>query len=105
LTRYGDYLLEGVEMDHLVPDPQGLITVSDLGDRLVRQWKVSKDERFRLEKIPFGSDEFGTDVSKRARDLYRAWNKLKAGRAHYEEKQFRQGELGLRYGKEITDKK
>lgn len=25
LSRYGDYLLEGVELDHLIPDPQGPI--------------------------------------------------------------------------------
>ena len=97
LARYGDYLLEGIMLDHLVSDPEGPISGADLGDRLVKHYKIGKEERFRLEKMPYGSDEFGTDTNKRARDLYRAWNKFKAGRAHYEEKRFKAGLLGLRY--------
>ena len=84
-------------LDHLVSDPEGPISGADLGDRLVKHYKIGKEERFRLGKMPYGSDEFGTDTNKRARDLYRAWNKFKAGRAHYEEKRFKAGLLGLRY--------
>jgi hypothetical protein len=104
MTRFGDYLLEGVELDHLVADPNGPVSSDDLGDRLAKQWKVAKGDRFRIEKIPYGVDGFGTDASKRARDMYRAWNRLKAGRAHYEERLFQQGLLGLRYEKEEKKK-
>ena len=97
LTRYGDYLLEGVALDHLIEDSNGPITGADLGARLAKQWKVEKDDRFRIERIPYGVDSFGTEASKRARDLYRAWNAFKAGRAHYEERLFKHGKLGLRY--------
>ena len=100
LSRYGDYLLEGLEMDHLVPDPTGPILGKDIGHRLAKHYKISPKDRFRLEKIPYGTDEFGTEASQRARDIFRAWNTLKAGRAHYEEKLFKGGLLGLTYGDE-----
>jgi hypothetical protein len=101
LARYGDYLLEGLEMEHLVSDPTGPITGNDLGDRLTKHYNIAPKERFRLEKIPFGTDAFGTEASRRARDIFRAWNKHKAGRAHYEERLFKGGLLGLLYdGKE-----
>mmetsp|Transcript_16709 Transcript_16709/g.46175 ORF Transcript_16709/g.46175 Transcript_16709/m.46175 type:complete len:218 (-) Transcript_16709:688-1341(-) len=105
VARYGNYLLEGVEMEHLIPDASGPILGSEVGERLARQLKVEKDERFRIEKIPFGSDEFGTDASKRARAIFKAWNKFKAGRAHYEEKLFHQDLLGLRYAKPSRTRK
>jgi hypothetical protein len=104
LARYGDYLLQGIKLDHLVPDPNGPITGADIGARLAKQHQVSKEDRFRIEKIPFGSDNYGTDASQRARDLYRAWNKFKAGRAHYEEKMFKKGLLGLQYEDEKKKK-
>ena len=97
LSRYGDYLLEGVALDHLVEDADGPIAGADLGARLAKQWKVDKDDRFRIERIPYGADSFGTDASQRARDLYRTWNTFKAGRAHYEERLFKHGKLSLRY--------
>jgi hypothetical protein len=100
LSRYGDYLLEGVTLDHLVPDPKGPISGKEIGDRLAKHFKVKPTDRFRLEKIPYGTDEFGSEKSQRARDLFRAWNKFKAGRAHYEEKMFQRGLLGLRYDEE-----
>jgi hypothetical protein len=99
LARYGDYLLEGLELDHLVADVTGPIRGSDLGDRLMKQYQIGPNDRFRLEQIPYGTDEFGTEASKQARDVFRAWNKLKAGRAHYEEKLFQRGLLGLTYAK------
>lgn len=98
LARYGDYLLEGLELDHLVPDPQGPIRGSDLSERLQKQHGITATDRFRLEKLAYGTDAFGTDAAHRARDLYRAWNIFKAGRAHYEEKLFQRGLLGLTYG-------
>jgi hypothetical protein len=97
MTRYGDYLLEGIDFDHLVADPTGPIRGSDLGERLMKHYQIGSNDRFRLEQIPYGTDEFDTEASQRGRDVYRAWNKLKAGRAHYEEKLFQRGLLGLTY--------
>ena len=105
LARYGDYLLEGLELDHLVSNPAGPIRGSDLGEELMKKYKISPNERFHLESIPYGTDEFGTQASSRARDIYRAWNKLKAGRAHYEEKLFQKGLLGLSYNSNPKKKK
>lgn len=119
MTRFGDYLLEGLEMDHLVGDPTGPIRGSDLGGSLLKKYPdIKPTDRFRLAKIPYGQqqDENGSSSSSsssgttstststteaaRSRDLYRAWNKLKAGRAHYEEKMFKKGLLGLTYAKQ-----
>lgn len=97
LARYGDYLLEGLELDHLVPDPQGPIRGSDLSDRLQKHYRISPTDRFRLEQLAYGTDAFGTEAAQRARELYKAWNTYKAGRAHYEEKMFQRGLLGLTY--------
>jgi hypothetical protein len=100
LSRYGDYLLEGIRFDHLVMDPAGPIRGSDLGQQLQQKYNVHHSDRFSLRKIQFGEDEFGTEASKRARSLYGAWNKLKAGRANYEEKLFQRKRLGLTYSKD-----
>lgn len=97
LARYGDYLLEGLELDHLVPDPQGPIRGLDIGARLRDHYGIAATDRFRLEKLAFGSDAFGTEAAQRARTLYKAWNTFKTGRAHYEEKLFQRGLLGLTY--------
>lgn len=99
LSRYGDYLLEGVKFDHLVLDQAGSIQGSDLGQQLQEKYNINRTDRFSLQKIQYGADEFGTEASERARDLYKAWNKLKAGRANYEEKLFQKGRLGLEYEK------
>merc|ERR1712008_365508 len=95
LSRYGDYLLEGLELHHLVPDPTGPIRGSDLGDALMKEYNVSTSDRFHLKRIKYGTDEFGTSASQRARDIFRSWNMLKTGRAHYEEKLFQKGLLGF----------
>jgi hypothetical protein len=100
LSRYGDYLLEGVKFDYLIPDPAGPILGSDLGQQIQKKYNISRSDRYSLKKIQYGKDEFGTEASQRARSLYRAWNKLKAGRAHHEEKLFQKGRLGLSYGKD-----
>lgn len=104
MARYGDYLLEGLELDHLVANPAGSIRGSDLGEELMKTYNISPNDRFHLESIPYGTDEFGTEASHRARDIYRAWNKFKAGRAHYEEKLFQKGMLGLSYTNEKANK-
>jgi hypothetical protein len=65
LARYGEKLMEGVEMEHLVPDPEGPISGEELG-----QWGeengIGKDERFRMTMVKYGTDEFGTGRSDRA---------------------------------------
>jgi hypothetical protein len=99
LARYGDYLLEGLELDHLIADPTGPIRGSDLGEELMKKYSISPSDRFHLESVPFGTDEFGTEASTRAREINRSWNLFKAGRAHYEEKLFQKGLLGLSYTK------
>jgi hypothetical protein len=109
--RYGDLLLDGIEMDHLVEDPDGPITANDLGIEAIRSWGIGRGERFKLKKLPYRSgltgnseeDKFeegktGSAIAlERSRALYEAWNKHKAGRARYEEQMFVQGDLGLTY--------
>lgn len=110
--RYGDYLLDGVELDHLVPDPQGPVTGMDMGIEAIRTWGIRKEDRFRLVKLPYRSgldgDEGDSDgditsdgsdaALEQSRALFRAWNQHKAGRARYEETLFVRGDLGLSYG-------
>jgi hypothetical protein len=99
LQRYGDLILEGVELDHLVVDPQGPIRPSDLSKDIVEKLGIPDDARFRLERRPFkASDELS--AMEKSHTLFRAWNAQKAGRARYEEELFRTGRLGLRYGDE-----
>ena len=105
MARYGDYLLEGLELDHLVADPTGPIRGSDLGDRLRKHYDIGPNDRFRLEKVPYGTDAFGTEAAQRARDIFKAWNQFKAGRAHYEEKLFQRGMLGLTYEQQDSKKR
>lgn len=95
LRRYADVLLDGAEVEHLVSDPKGPITSDDLASDPSLLDEADRDTRFRIEKIKYGTDEFGTASSQRARMLYRAWNELKAGRARFEEAMFKKGKLGL----------
>jgi len=97
MNRYGEILLEGVEVEHLVLDPDGAITVDDIGDDdyLVGNEQVGKDARFSIQMIPYGTDEYGTTRGERARALYRAWSMQKAGRAQYEGRLFKKGYIGL----------
>ena len=95
LQRYAETLLEGTEVEHLIPDHKGPISADDLGGDQSLVDKSEKGSRFRMEKIMFGRDEYGTARSQRARKLYRAWNEHKAGRAKYEEAMFRKGKIGL----------
>jgi len=97
ISRFGEMLLEGLEIEHLVEDPDGLITPDDVGmDTLLRNQQVNKDTRFSIQMIPYGTDEYGTSRSERARSLYRAWNMHRAGRAQYEEYLFKKGKIGLK---------
>ena len=96
IQKYGEILLEGIEIEHLVPDPEGPISINDLGDKLIiRKEDMEKGDRFAIKMIPYGSDDFGTSRSERARALYRAWNIQKAGRANYEEHLFKTKKIGL----------
>jgi hypothetical protein len=98
LQRYGDTLLAGVELEHLVPDPNGPVRAGDLGPAAAGL-NVASDDRFRLALLPYrGSPDLSAD--ERSRALFAAWNEHKAGRARYEEKLFRTGRLGLRYDDE-----
>mmetsp|Transcript_21359 Transcript_21359/g.46549 ORF Transcript_21359/g.46549 Transcript_21359/m.46549 type:complete len:694 (+) Transcript_21359:155-2236(+) len=95
LRRYADVLLDGAEVEHLVSDPKGPITSDDLAGDATLLDEADRGTRFRIEKIKYGTDEFGTASSQRGRMLYRAWNEQKAGRARYEEAMFKKGKLGL----------
>lgn len=97
MERYGKMLLEGIELEHLVIDPDGHITVPDIGDdSLLKMENVDSDTKFSIKMIPYDSDEFGMSRSERARMLYRAWNIHKAGRARYAESQFKKGKMPLK---------
>ena len=96
LAQYGEKLMEGVEMEHLVPDPEGPIRGEELG-RYADENGIDKDERFRLEMVAYGTDGYGHGQSERAREMYSAWNTQKAGRARFEEIMFKKGRIGLRY--------
>lgn len=117
MRRYGDYLLDGVKLDHLVPDPEGAITGMDLGIEAIRAWGIQKEDRFKLVKLPYNAglsqeDEDSSDPSsgrdaatERSRALYYAWNQQKAGRARYEETLFVRGDLGLSYNSKSENQK
>lgn len=89
LERHADKLLEGLELEHIVQDPNGPITGSDL-QKVASIDDVDASDRFSIRKLPYGSDE-------RGRVLLQEWNFYKANRARYEEHLFKQGKLGLRY--------
>ena len=96
MNQYGETLMEGVEVEHLVPDPQGPIRGTDLEGTEFDSKQIKSDDRFSIQLIPHGTDEYGTKRSERARALYQAWNIMKGGRARYEEILFRKGKLGLK---------
>lgn len=97
MERHGETLLEGMEIEHLVSDPDGIITVDDIGDEsLLSKQKVGPDERFSIKMVPYGTDEFSLSRSEKARALYRAWNIQKAGRARYAENLYKTGQMTLK---------
>jgi len=105
LDKYTPIFLEGLVMEHLVPDADGPIGLDDLSseirDELSRQWLPGdgmgsgsdQEPRFAIQMIAYGTDEFATSRAERARDLYRLWNEHKAGRARFEEALFKKGFL------------
>lgn len=95
MEQHGQTLLDGVEVEHLVNDPDGHITLQDIGDDELTK-KVDADTKFSIKKIPFGTDEYGMGRNEKARMLYRAWNMQKAGRARYAELRFKQGKMPLK---------
>lgn len=101
--RHADVLLAGVEMEHLVADPQGPIRKSDLGSSSTSD-SLSPETRFRLEKRPYQGRGDDAAAWEKSRALFRAWNQFKAGRARFEEELFREGKLGLKYSDELDKK-
>lgn len=109
LEKYAPIFLEGMEMEHLVPDPDGPIGLDDLSselrEELSSEWTPStglglgsadgQRPRFAIRMVAYGSDEFGTSRSERARELFRLWNEHKANRARFEESLFKKGHLRL----------
>lgn len=95
MEKYGEILLEGMEIEHLVSDSNGSITLDDIGDSLLDKKNLDENSRFSIKMIPYGTDEFGLSRSQRSRALYRAWSAQKAGRARYEEISFKKGRIGL----------
>ena len=109
LEKYTHIFLEGLEMEHLVPDPNGPIGLEDLSpdlrEEMSQQWTPStglsltgssdQEPRFAIRMIAYGTDEFGTPRAERARDLFRLWNEHKANRAMFEEAMFKKGYLSL----------
>lgn len=102
LKRYGDTLLTGVELEHLVPDPEGPVRASDIGPD-ASGLGISADDRFRLVLLPYRASP-NMSAPEKTRALFAAWNQHKAGRARYEEKMFRTGRLGLRYDSQEKEK-
>jgi hypothetical protein len=109
LEKYAPFFLEGLVMEHLVPDPNGPIGLDDLSadirEELSKEWTPASGlaeglddggkPRFAIKMVAYGTDEFGTSRAERARELYRLWNEHKANRARFEEALFKRGHLRL----------
>lgn len=111
LEKYAHVFLEGLEMEHLVPDPKGPIGLDDLAadlrEEISKEWTPSSGlavgasasdggiPRFAIRMVAYGTDEYGTSRAERARELYRLWNEHKANRARFEEALFKRGHLRL----------
>ena len=98
LEKYAPIFLEGLEMEHLVPDPDGAIGIEDLSgslrDEFSKEWTPEaggQEPRFSIRMVAYGTDEYGTSRSERSRELYRLWNEHKVNRAKFEEKLFKKG--------------
>lgn len=97
MDRFGETLLEGMEIEHLVSDPDGNISMEDVGkDFLMKKDNIDANAKFSIKKVLYGTDEYGMTRSERARMLFRAWNMHKAGRARYAESQFKRGKMPLK---------
>lgn len=107
--KYTPVFLEGMEMEHLVPDAKGPIGIDDLSpemrEEMSSEWTPDsgglaagfdgEGPRFAIHMVAYGTDEYGSDRAQRARELYRLWNEHKANRARFEESMFKRGYLGL----------
>lgn len=114
LQRHGQQLLLGVQLEHLVSDPTGPITTSDLPSDILSAFDIKSNDRFSMVVKGF-NDVIGSDSNSEHKNnviisaneksylLYKAWNEHKAGRARYEEKLFQTGRLGLRYNTPLLD--
>lgn len=112
--KYSAILLEGLELEHLVPDPDGPIQLDDVGPSLREELSQmyspmavtggDAEPRFSIQKIAYGTDEYGTSRAQRARDIYRMWNEHKANRARFEEAMFKKGFLGLKEDRVVNKK-
>ena len=97
MDRFGENLLEGMEIEHLVSDPDGNISMEDLGkDFFLKRDNIDANTKFSIKKIQYGTDDYGMPRSEKARMLFRAWNMHKAGRARYAESQFKKGKIPLK---------
>jgi len=108
-AKYAHIFLEGLEMEHLVPDPDGPIGLDDVSSEIRAELSAElsqqdgndnigdtgKAPRFSIRMVAYGTDEYGTSRSERARELYRLWNEHKANRARFEEALFKRGYLGV----------
>jgi len=97
-----EFLLRGVPLESLIEDKRGPVLMDPSlmngeigGDK--EEEKDGKLKRFRIEKIPFG-----TDNASREDVVLKAWTAYKSAKATHEEKMFNDGKLGLEYEK--TDK-
>ena len=104
LQRYGDTMLTGVELEHLVPDPDGPVRARDIDSATAYAMGVSSEDRFRVVRMPYRATE-DMSAQEKTRALFAAWNQHKAGRARYEEKLFKTGRLGLRYSDKLDETK
>ena len=98
LEKYAPIFLEGLEMEHLIPDPDGAIGIEDLSgslrDEFSKEWTPEagrQEPRFSIRMVAYGTDEYGTSRAERSRELYRLWNEHKVNRAKFEEKLFKKG--------------
>jgi len=99
MAQHGHKLMEGVMTEHLVADTDGPIYGRELG-RWGEKAGIKAQDRFRMEKIPYGSENSSDESIERARMLLAAWNELKVGRARFEEYLFGKGKLGLKYNED-----
>jgi hypothetical protein len=115
LEKYAYVFLEGLEMEHLVPDPDGPIGLDDLAPDLCKElssgWRPPSDApesspsnggggggeepRFAIHMVAYGTDEYSTARVERAREMYRMWNEHKSNRARFEEALYKRGHLWL----------
>ncbi len=120
LEKYAHIFLEGLEMEHLVPDPDGPIGLDDIApdlrEELSSGWRPpsssssggggggsspppsdggGEEPRFAIRMVAYGTDEYGTSRAERAREMYRLWNEHKSNRARFEEAMYKRGHLGL----------